>query len=120
MKERKRNHLTLEIKKYIVLKKIRKPRKTVRDLVSDVYLNCGIKASIGAIHRVLKLKEEILENTKDATKFGLQRKRLISKERTDFESLVDSKLRKNFLKKTINSNTAKIAAEEICEQHPVG
>ena len=29
---------------------------------------------------------------KDATKFGLNRKRLISKERSDFESLLDSKL----------------------------
>ena len=92
MEERKRNHLTLEIKKYIVLEKIRKPRRTVRDLVHDVNLKYGIKPSIGAIHNVLKSKENILENMKDATKFGLNRKRLISKERPDFESLLDSKL----------------------------
>ena len=99
MEERKRNHLTLEIKNYIVLEKIRKPRRTVRDLVHDVNLKYGIKPSIGAIHNVLKSKENILENMKDATKFRLNRKRLISKERSDFESLLDSKLRKNFLKK---------------------
>ena len=81
------------------MEKSRKPRKIVRDLVSDVYVKYGIKESIGAIHRVLKLNEEILENTKDATKFGLRRKRLISKKRTDFECLLDSKLRKNFLEK---------------------
>ena len=101
MEERKRNHLTLEIKNHIVLEKVRKPRRTVRDLIFDVNLKYGIKTSIRAIHRVLKFKEEILENTKDATKFGLQRKRLISKERTDFESLLDSKLRENFLKKML-------------------
>ena len=59
MEERKRNYLTIEIKNCIVLEKIRKPRRTVRDLVSDVNLKYGIKASIGAIHRVLKAKERI-------------------------------------------------------------
>ena len=92
MEERKRNHLSLEIKNNIVLEKIRKPRITVRDLVHDVNLKYGIKPSIGLIHNVLKSKENILENMKDATKFGLNRKRLISKERSDFESLLDSKL----------------------------
>ena len=67
----------------------------MRDLIFDVNLKYGIKTSIRAIHRVLKFKEEILENTKDATKFGLQRKRLISKERTDFEHMIDAKWRKN-------------------------
>ena len=52
MEERKRNHLTLEIKNYIVLEKIRKPRRTVRDLVHDLNLKYEIKPSIGAIHNV--------------------------------------------------------------------
>ena len=38
MEERKRNHLTLEIKNNIVLEKIRKPRRTVRDLIFHVNL----------------------------------------------------------------------------------
>ena len=33
-----------------------------------------------------------------------------------FQKLLDSKLRENFLKKML-TQTAKIAAEEICEQH---
>ena len=95
LKWRRENEIKRLKKNYIVLEKVRKPRRTVR----DVNLKYSIKTSVGAIHRVLKSKEKVLENTKDVTKFGLNKKRLISMERTDFESLLDSKLRKYFLKK---------------------
>ena len=39
-----------------------------------------------------------------STKFGFNKKRLISKERTDFEFLLVVKLRKNFLKKMLTQN----------------
>ena len=41
------------------MEKIRKPRRTVRDLIFDVDLKYGIKTSIGALHRVLKAKAEL-------------------------------------------------------------
>ena len=99
MVEKKRNHLTLEVKHYIIKEKARKPRKTVRDLVFDVSSKYGVKTSRGTIHRVLKAKEKILENMADATKFRLKRKRLIGKDRTRFESMLSEDLRKQFLKK---------------------
>ena len=74
MEERKRIHLKLEIKEnYIGLELIRKPRRTVRDLFFDVNLKYGIKPSIEAIHRVLKTKERVLENTKYPRKLGINK-----------------------------------------------
>ena len=118
MDEKKRNHLTLEIKHFIIEEKARKPRKTVRDLVFDVSSKYGVKTSRGTIHRVLKAKEKILENMADATKFRLKRKRLIGKDRTRFESMLSEDLRKHFLKKNINCDTARRVAEDLRQKHP--
>ena len=55
---------------------------------------------------------------KDATKCEMQRKRLISKDRAAFESMLDSYLRNNFPNRKINSPIAKRVAEEICKEYP--
>ena len=36
MEEKKRNHLTLEVKHFIVQEKARKPRKSITDLIYDI------------------------------------------------------------------------------------
>ena len=83
-----------------------------------VNLKYGIQSSRGTIHRVLKMKETILESMKNATKGGLNRKRLIRKERADFEAMLDFNLRQNYRKEDVNREIAKKVAEEICQQNP--
>ena len=52
MEEKKRNHLTLEVKYFIVQEEARKPRKSITDFIYAVNIKYGIKSSEGTIHRV--------------------------------------------------------------------
>ena len=54
----------------------------------------------------------------NATKAGKKWTRVDSKKRSDFESLLDSTLKKNFLKRNLNADVAKIAAENLLKDHP--
>ena len=46
------------------------------------------------------------------------KKRLINKERLEFEKLLDSTLKESFLTKNVNTALAKRVAENICHKHP--
>lgn len=74
MEENKPNHLRLEAKHFIVQKKVRKPRKTISDLIFEVSTKYGVKTLTGTLHRVLKAKEKILENFVHETKLRLKQK----------------------------------------------
>ena len=54
--EKKRNHLTLELKNFIVKEKATKPQKTTSDLISDVSRKYEPKTATGTIHGVLEAK----------------------------------------------------------------
>ena len=51
---------------------------------------------------------------KNATKASKNKKRLINKERLEFEKLLDSTLKESFLTKNVNTALAKRVAENIC------
>ena len=55
---------------------------------------------------------------KNATKASKNKKRLINKERLEFEKLLDSTLKESFLTKNVNTALAKRVAENICHKHP--
>ena len=56
---------------------------------------------------------------KNATKASKnKKKRLINKERLEFEKLLDSTLKESFLTKNVNTALAKRVAENICHKHP--
>ena len=46
------------------------------------------------------------------------KKRLINKERLEFEKLLDSTFKESFLTKNVNTALAKRVAENICHKHP--
>ena len=95
-----------------------KGQKSQRDLINDVSAKYGIQTSKGTIYRVLQAKERILESMKNATKASKNKKRLINKERLEFEKLLDSTLKESFLTKNVNTALAKRVAENICHKHP--
>ena len=55
-----------------------------------------------------------MENATKAEK----RTRVVSDKGSDFESLLDSTLKKNFVKRNLNADVAKIAAENLLKDHP--
>ena len=78
-----------------------------RQLAEELLLKFKIKTSKSVICRTLKSKDDImsLKMENDASK---KRKHMLSKERYEFEKLLDSRLRKNFLKKKVRKKTWKI------------
>ena len=92
----KRTHLSLEIKHFIVLEKKRRPKISQRDLIWEVNRKFGVSTSRRAIRTALNSKNIIEAAMVNATKAGKKRTRVVSKKRSDFESLLDSTLKKNF------------------------
>ena len=113
----KRTHLSLEIKHFIVLEK-KRPKISQRDLIWEVNRKFGVSTSRRAIRTALNSKNIIEAAMVNATKAGKKRTRVVSKKRSDFESLLDSTLKKNFLKRNLNADVAKIAAENLLKDHP--
>ena len=110
----KRTHLSLEIKHFIVLEKKRKPKISQTELVWEVNRKFGVSTSRRAIRTALNSKNIIEAAMLNATK---KRTRVVSEKRSDFESLLDSTLNKNFWKRNLNADGAKIAAENLLKDH---
>ena len=49
----------------------------------------------------------------------IKKKRLINKERLEFEKLLDSTFKESFLTKNVNTALAKRVAENICHKHVI-
>ena len=92
----KRTHSSLEIKHFIVLVKKRKPKISQTELVWEVNRKFGVSTSRTAIRTALNSKNIIEAVMVNATKAGKKRTRVVSKKRSDFESLLDSTLKKIF------------------------
>ena len=114
----KRTHLSLEIKHFIVLEKKRRPKISQTELVWEVNRKFGVSTSRRAIRTALNSKNIIEAAMVNATKAGKKRTRVVSEKRSDFESLLDSTLKKKFLKRNLNADVAKIAAENLLKDHP--
>ena len=113
----KRTHLSLEIKHFIVLEKKRRPKISQTELVWEVNRKFGVSTSRRAIRTALNSKNIIEAAMVNATKAGKKRTRVVSEKRSDFESLLDSTLKK-FLKRNLNADVARIAAENLLKDHP--
>ena len=98
--KQKRTTLSLEVKKFIIITKEKNPQMSYRQLAEELLLKFDIKTSRSVICRTIKSKVEImsLKMENDAAK---KRKQMFNKGRIEFEKLLDSKLRKNFLKRMV-------------------
>ena len=98
--KQKRTTLSLEVKKFIIITKEKNPQMSYRQLAEELLLKFDIKTSRSVICRTIKSKVEImsLKMENDAAK---KRKQMYNKGRMEFRKLLDSKLRKKFLKRMV-------------------
>ena len=99
----KRTHLSLEIKHFIVLEKKRRPKISQTELVWEVNRKFGVSTSRRAFRTALNSK------TSSRLLWKMLQKRVTNEpelSRSDFESLLDSTLKKNFVKWNLNADVA--------------
>ena len=86
-----------------------------RDLIWEVNRRFGVLTSRMAIRTALNSKNIIEASMENATK-AEKRTRVVSDKGSDFESLLDSTLKKNFVKRNLNADVA-IYRERVGKDH---
>ena len=98
--KQKRSVLSLEVKQFIIITKKNNPQMSYRQLAEELLLRFDIKTSKSVICRTLKTKDDIM-SLKMENAASKKRKHMLTKGRCEFEKLLDSRLRKNFLKRKV-------------------
>ena len=80
-----------------------------RQLAEELLLKFDIKTSKSVICRTLKSRDDIMSLKKE-NEASKKRKHMLSKDRCDFEKRLDSRLRKNFLKRKVRKKLEKFSS----------